>query len=328
MPISRLNKVIGITMGDAAGIGVEVILKALANKEFRKRKFLVIGDKKVIKDNCRRLNVPLSEQTEILDLSNINHKFKVGKIDKRLGKASVEYIKKGVELAKEKEIDALVTAPISKEAMNLAGFCYPGHTQLLAELTRTKYTAMMFSSSFLKVVLVTTHLPLKKVSYLLSKGNIYKTIKLTDIFFKKHFRKEVLKIGVAAFNPHAGEKGIFGKEEEEIRKAVRKAKQNGISAEGPIPADVLFHQAYLKKYNAVIAMYHDQGLIPLKMLAFDKGVNITIGLPIIRTSPCHGTAFDIAGKGIADPSSLIEAIKMAIFLANNCGETRCPNISL
>ena len=305
-------------MGDAAGIGPEIILRALDSEEIKKlgARFLIIGDKRVIKDNSKRLNIPLSGQTDILDLSNINYKFTLGKINKRLGRAAVEYIEKGVELARKRKIDALVTAPINKQAMNLAGYNYPGHTQLLTELTGAEDVAMMFSSSFLNVTLVTTHLPLKEVSSLLTRQRIYRTIKLSREFFKKHFKKEV-KVGVAGFNPHAGEKGLFGSEEKEIEKAVEKAKREGIKVEGPLPADVLFHQAYLKKYEVVIAMYHDQGLIPFKMLAFDKGVNITLGLPIMRTSPDHGTAFDIAGKGVANPGSMIEAIKMAEFLSKN-----------
>lgn len=328
MPTSRLSKIIGITLGDVAGIGPEIILKALGSEEIKKLgvRFLIIGDKKVIEDNSARLNIPLSKQApldrkshltgqaDILNLANINHKFKAGRVDRELGRAAVEYIRKGVELAQKRKIDALVTAPINKQAMNLAGYDYPGHTQLLAELTGAKDVAMMFSSSFLNVVLVTTHLPLKQVGSLLTEQRVYRIIKLTAEFFEKYFNKET-RIGVAGFNPHAGEGGMFGDEEKEIKKAVQKVKQEGIKIEGPLPADVLFHQAYLKKYEVVIAMYHDQGLIPFKMLAFDKGVNITLGLPIIRTSPDHGTGFDIVGKGIANPGSMIEAIKMAEFLS-------------
>jgi len=312
----RQAQVIGITMGDAAGIGPEVILKALDDKEVKKpgARFLIIGDKKVMENNSHKLNIPLAKQANILDLSNINHKFRAGRVDRELGRAAVEYIEKGVQLAQKKKIDALVTAPVNKEAMNLAGYDYSGHTQLLAELTGVKDVAMMFGSSFFNVVLVTTHLPLREVSSLLTKQRVYKTIKLSNDFFKKYFKKKA-RIGVAGFNPHAGEKGLFGSEEKEIEKAVKKARQEGMKIEGPLPADVLFHQAYSKKYEVVIAMYHDQGLIPFKMLAFDKGVNITLGLPIIRTSPDHGTAFDIAGKGIANPGSMVEAIKMAEFLS-------------
>ncbi len=305
---------IGITLGDAAGIGPEVILKALSSKKFKKTKFLIIGDKKVIQNTIDRLKISLVSQAAILDLSNINFRFTLGKTNQRLGKAAVECIEKGVRLAQEERIDALVTAPISKQAINSAGCNYPGHTQLLAHLTGAKDTAMMFSGPLFKVVLATTHLPLKGVSCLLTSQRIYKVIKLTAVFLKKYFNTKP-KIAIAGFNPHAGEDGLLGSEEKEIKKAVQKAHREGIKAEGPLPPDVLFHQIYSKKYEVAVAMYHDQGLIPFKMLSFDKGVNITLGLPIIRTSPDHGTGFDIAGKGIANPQSMIEAIKMAEFLS-------------
>ncbi|RKY39704.1 MAG: 4-hydroxythreonine-4-phosphate dehydrogenase PdxA [Candidatus Omnitrophota bacterium] len=312
-------KVVGITMGDPAGIGPEVVLKALESREIKetKARFIIIGDRKVLKKNSQLLSINLPAQAEVLDLANINYHFRMAKVDRRLGKAVLEYIKEGVRLAQEKRIDALVTAPISKEAINLAGYRYAGHTQLLAELTQTKDVRMLFSSPVLKVVLLTTHLPLKEVSKLITAQGVYKTIVLAAKFMHRYFAGEE-RIGVAGFNPHAGEEGLFGEEEREIKKGIFRAQQEGVKVDGPFPADTLFYQAYKGRYKLVVAIYHDQGLIPFKLLSFRKGVNISLGLPIIRTSPCHGTAFDIAGQGVADPDSMIEAIKMALYLSQRC----------
>jgi 4-hydroxythreonine-4-phosphate dehydrogenase len=211
-------------------------------------------------------------------------------------------------------VDAIVTAPISKESLKMDGFKWPGHTEMLAELTNTKDFAMMFYSDKLKLILVTIHTALRNVPDLIKKEKVLQTI----ILAKKACEMmgiENPKIAVAGLNPHAGEAGIFGDEEiKEIIPAVNEARASGISASGPYPADTLFHKAYNGEFDIIVCMYHDQGLIPLKMMAFDKAVNVTIGLPIIRTSPDHGTAYDIAWKGIANPSSMIEAIKLAAKL--------------
>ncbi|MBU4310490.1 4-hydroxythreonine-4-phosphate dehydrogenase PdxA [bacterium] len=322
--------IIGITMGDAAGIGPEIIVKALSKKEvYRISSPLVIGDGKVMSSELivRSSELKINSISRIgeakfkfgtidlVDLKNIKMgRLKIGTVNKMAAKAAVGYIKKAVSLARKGEINAIVTAPINKEGLKKAGFEFPGHTELLAHLTKTKNYAMMLVGGPLRVVLVTTHLPLSKVSSSLSKEKIYQTIRLTWDNMK-YFGTKKPRIGVAGLNPHAGEEGLFGKEEKEfIIPAVEEAKKKGIRVEGPISPDTVFYRALQGEFDCVICMYHDQGLIPLKMLAFDKGVNITLGLPIIRTSVDHGTAYEIAGKGVANPQSLIEAIGLAAKL--------------
>ncbi len=343
--------IIGITMGDAAGIGPEIIVKALSKKEIYKVSSpLVIGDGKALSAECKMpfasLRIPQSIKRSIprgiegqnaklklnsinrieearfkfgtidlIDLKNIKiERLKIGRINKMAARAAVDYIKKAVSLARKRKLDAIVTAPINKEGLNKAGFKFSGHTELLAHLTRTKNYAMMLVGGPLRVVLVTTHLPLNEVSRSLNKEKIYQTIELAWDNMK-YFGIKKPRIGVVGLNPHAGEEGLFGKEEKEfIIPAMKKAKKKGIKVEGPIPPDTVFYRALKGEFDCVVCMYHDQGLIPLKMLAFDKGVNVTLGLPIIRTSVDHGTAYEIAGKGIANPQSLIEAIKLAAKL--------------
>ena len=322
--------IIGITMGDAAGIGPEIIVKALSKGEiYRVSSPLVIGDGKVLKSKIKnqrskiKIN-PINRVEEgrfrlgimdLMDLKNIRIKrLKIGKVNRMAAEAAVEYIGKAVSLARKGEIDALVTAPVNKEGLKKAGFRFLGHTELLAHLTRTKNYAMMLVGGPLKVILVTTHLPLSKVSSSLSRERIYQTIRLAWENMR-YFGIGEPRIGVAGLNPHAGEEGLFGREEKRsIIPAVEKAKKKGMKVEGPIPPDTIFHRALKGEFDCVIGMYHDQGLIPLKMLAFERGVNITLGLPIIRTSVDHGTAYEIAGKGMANPQSLIEAIKVAAQL--------------
>ena len=213
------------------------------------------------------------------------------------------------------KIDAVATAPINKEAIHMAGYKFQGHTEILAARTKAKNYAMMFVSDKLWIMLATTHLPLKDVSRSLDKGKILKIIKLAhETLFK--LREKKPRIAVSGLNPHAGEAGIFGDEEEKIIKpAVEEAKKLGINVKGPISPDAVFYLANVGMYDIVIAMYHDQGLIPLKLLSFNRSVNVTVGLPIIRTSVDHGTGFDIAGKGWANPQSLIEAVKVAVHFA-------------
>jgi len=232
-----------------------------------------------------------------------------GKLSKRGGAASYESILGALDLIKKGAIDAIVTAPISKAALNLADIHYPGHTELLAAFTQTKRFAMMLASDNLRITLVTTHVPLKDVSSELTIDGILEKVELTHSFLIKYFYIKNPQIGICALNPHAGDEGILGDEEsDKINPAVLKAKKEGINVFGPYPSDTLFSK---NSFDAIVAMYHDQGLIPIKLRSFGKAVNITLGLPFVRTSPDHGTAFDIAGKGIADPSSMIEAIKMA-----------------
>jgi len=320
--------VIGITMGDPAGIGPEIIVKAILEFEINKIcRPVVIGDAEVIKKilkTCRlRAEIKVidkiasapagSGKIEIIDLNNVDVKgLKYGVPGKTCGSAAVSYIKKAAELALSKKIDAITTAPINKEIINAAGFQYPGHTELLAELAGTKDFGLMMVGGGLRVILVTTHMALKDVFRNIKKDRVLRTIRLAHKAMG-YFQTKAPRIAVAALNPHAGEGRLFGTEEwDEIMPAVIEARGEGLDVSDPLPADTLFHKAKERYYDIVVAMYHDQGLIPLKLLAFGKAVNVTVGLPFIRTSVDHGTAYDIAGKDCADPGSLIEAIKMAV----------------
>jgi 4-hydroxythreonine-4-phosphate dehydrogenase len=215
-------------------------------------------------------------------------------------------------------VDAIVTAPINKEAMHLAGYRYPGHTELLAELTRSREVGMMIVGGPLKIQFATTHVAIRDLASALNPERVERAIRLAVRALRDYFNIAAPRIGVAALNPHAGEAGLFGDEERKmILPAVHRARSVGIDARGPLAADTLFGKAAAGEYDGVVAMYHDQGLIPLKLVAFGKCVNLTVGLPIIRTSVDHGTAYDIAGKGVADPGSLIEAMKLAAWLAES-----------
>lgn len=321
-------KKLALTMGDPGGVGPEIIVKALYCAEIRDYSApAVIGDRVPIEEAVRLLNIPLEIRIikspresspavgsiELIDMG-ITKKFRRGEPTEEGGRACVSYIKKAVELALNGQVAGIVTAPISKEALKMAGYEWPGHTEMLAELTKTKDYAMVLTGGPLKVILVTIHTALKDVPPLIKKDRVLKTLRLA----KKACGMlgiENPRIGVAGLNPHAGEGGLFGDEEaKEIIPAIKDAQREGIPVSGPHPPDTIFHNAYKGDFDMVVCMYHDQGLIPLKMIAFDEGVNVTIGLPIIRTSPAHGTAYDIAWKGIANPSSMVEAIKMAAVL--------------
>ncbi|MFH1778251.1 MAG: 4-hydroxythreonine-4-phosphate dehydrogenase PdxA [Candidatus Omnitrophota bacterium] len=329
MPISRLdNPRIAITIGDPAGIGPEIVVKSLlSNKITKKTDILMIGDLRIIHNANKRMGGKLkfeavsrvneqktsSDKIKVLDLANIAPaRVRVGFIDKYCGQASLDYVLQAVELARAGVIDAIVTAPISKEAINIAGFKYAGHTEILAEKLALPVKMMLVGSN-LKVVLVTTHLPLSRVSKSINKNAILETLIITDKYLRKYFAVNKPRIGVCGLNPHAGEGGVLGWEEIKIiSPAVIEAKKMKIDAAGPYPSDSLFYKAYRKEFDAVVSMYHDQGLVPLKMIAFSRGVNVSLGLPFVRTSPDHGTAFDIAGKYIASARSMSEAIKLAV----------------
>ncbi len=307
---------IGITIGDPNGVGPEVVVKALSHPDVVSLcEVVIFGDAGIIQKaaNDSRLSINFNQCSEfgVEDL-------KPGTIDKKAGQASLDYIKAAVKSAMEKEIDAVVTAPISKESTHLTGSTYPGHTEMLKDLTGADQAVMMFEGSKFKVMLVTIHEALSNVPSLITKDRVMSTIRITQDALINLFKIERPKIVVCGLNPHAGESGAFGKEEiDHIIPAVEEARELGINIDGPLPADTLFCYANQGKWDAVIAMYHDQGLIPFKMISFNDGVNITLGLPIVRTSPDHGTAFDIAWQGKADPSSMIEAIKVAALLAKN-----------
>ncbi|MBI4844754.1 MAG: 4-hydroxythreonine-4-phosphate dehydrogenase PdxA [Nitrospirae bacterium] len=318
-------KKIAITMGDPGGIGPEIIVKALFCAEIRNYcSPVVIGSIEVIKDAVKLTRLPLKVRLissmseskpsdgliEVLDIKP-PASLKKNAPSKNGGKAAVSYIKKAVELAMKNEVSAIVTAPVSKESLKMAGCKWPGHTEFLAELTETKEFAMMFASEKLKVILATIHTPLKKVPKIIKEAVVYKTISLAQRGMKM-LGVDAPRIAVAGLNPHAGEAGILGDEEiKSIIPAIKKARKEGMNASGPFPPDVVFHRAHNGDFDIVVCMYHDQGLIPFKMLAFETGVNMTVGLPVIRTSPDHGTAFDIAWQNKANPSSMIEAIKLA-----------------
>ncbi len=305
--------IIGITMGDPSGVGAEVIAKAIGNlRPLKAVKFLLIGDKFVFNKFIKKL----PENYRILDLNNVRRaNFAFGKISPNLGKASLEYLEIACDLLKNRAIDALVTAPVSKEAISLSGKKFLGHTEYLAKEFKVKNFVMMFAADNLKVSLVTRHIPLNRVARSINARNIYRTILITRKYLKAHFKIKNPKIAVCGINPHAGDGGILGEEEELIIKpAIKRARKKFKNISGPYPSDTIFHSALNGKFDAVIAMYHDQAMIPVKLLNFKNAVNLTLGLPFIRTSPSHGTAFDIAGKNLADESSMVEAIKLACKL--------------
>ncbi len=313
-------------MGDPGGVGPEVIVKALQDPRLNLSfKPLLIGSKGVFERAARGIH-PGLELKPIKDIEgNLGdgigvvdcvgrgvNRFPVGEVSQESGKAAMDALLKGIDLALQGKIAGLVTGPISKWAAYLAGYKFPGQTELLAHYTQASSFAMMLANQRLKVALVTTHLPLTQVSRSLSVEVIGEKLRVTNRALREYFAISSPRIGVAALNPHGGEGGKLGKEEIElISPAIEGARREGIDVQGPFPSDTLFTPTFLPRFDALLAMYHDQGLIPVKLLGFGRSVNITLGLPIIRTSPDHGVALDIAGQGRADPGSMIEAIRMA-----------------
>lgn len=320
-------------MGDAAGVGPEIILKSLAEAEmYEISNPLVIGDRKILEraksfvDSGLIIETVTAEQiSEIpykhgvvhcLDLDLLPEDLPIGQVSPEAGDAAFQYLAKAIEMAKENRIDAICTAPLNKEALQKGGHMYPGHTEILADLTDTKDYSMMLSAPNLRVIHVTTHVGIIDAVKMINPERVYHVLKLAHDTLKKA-GIESPKIAVCGINPHAGENGLFGygEEEEKVIPGVERAQAEGINAVGPLPADTLFFRAVRGDFDIVVAMYHDQGHGPVKVLGLDAGVNITVGLPIIRTSVDHGTAFDIAGKGIADEKSLMEAMRQAVELA-------------
>lgn len=310
---------IAITMGDPAGVGPEIILAAFEDRRVTDIAApFVIGDAGFLEFMAKRLKLKPPPPSSLISLSDISPKtIKPGAPTKESGQAMIRYIAEAVCMAKAGVVDAIVTAPISKEAAKKAGFKFPGHTEFIAHLTGCKDFSMMLGGALLKVVLVTIHAPLRKVPQLLTRDNVFMTIKIAHEAFKRDFGLRSPRIAVAGLNPHAGEGGMFGDEERRvILPAVKKAAGLGIRAIGPLPPDTVFYRAARKKeFDCVVCMYHDQGLGPLKLLHFEDGVNVTLGLPIIRTSVDHGTAYDIAWKGRASTESLVAAIQMAALMS-------------
>jgi len=320
---------IAITMGDPGGIGPEIALKAVYHSKWPDfMRFVLIGDKNIWLKYARHSRLPRPYEGKNIEETDYNKvimwdpipcataKWRPGKTGKSEGSCSILWVRAAVAGCREGKFHAMVTGPICKHSMQAAGYKFPGHTEYLAHLAGSKQVAMMLIGGPLRVVLATRHIALKQVANFITRQVVMDTVAMAanGVKWLNLPRKN---IGVCALNPHAGEDGLLGNEEIRIiAPAVRYLRRKGIKAEGPIPADVIFYQAMQNKFGAIAAMYHDQGLAPLKMIAFETGINLTLGLPFVRTSPDHGTAFDIAGKGMASCSSMVAAIKLAIQLAN------------
>jgi len=307
---------IAITTGDAAGIGPEVTVKAVEDARLRNSADItLIGDDAHLRAVASRFASPsVLDTVAIEDLANLPQDIVYGADSALTGKAAAENIVRAVELWKEGKIDAMVTAPISKNAIKLAGFDFPGHTEFLAHLTDTTEFAMSFFAGELRVALMSTHLPLTDAIAFVTAERVAKLIRFCDREFANLLGRKP-RIAVAGINPHASEGGMFGREESErIVPAIEECLAEGIDVSGPHPADTVFFNALRGKFNAVIAMYHDQATIPVKTTAFDRAVNVTLGLPVLRTSVDHGTAYDIAGKGIARAENMTAALELAIDL--------------
>ena len=326
--------IVGITMGDPAGIGPEIIIKSLSDPEITNMCTpVVLGDLEILKKadiNSKILSKLVMADDSIRDfsncpqgclvrLSNLNPNVsELGYPTAETGSAMETYIKTGVDFALSGAIDAMVTAPITKTGLKLAGSPFPGHTELIANKTGTDNFAMMMAGPRLTVVLVTIHIPLSQVPEQLTSREITRIITLTHDTLISRFGILNPRLAVAGLNPHAGEQGMFGNQEADIiLPAIIEAREKGFDITGPVPPDTVFLNAVQGRFDAVVCMYHDQGLIPFKLMHFKDGVNTTIGLPIIRTSVDHGTAYDIAWTGKADPTSMKEAIKMAVVQAVN-----------
>lgn len=322
----RNGPLLALTMGDPSGVGPEIISLALED-DFFARNCLVIGDIERLQTGARKAgsstryratDIPCRAESDgrvpVIQVDPLDRNIPFGQLNALSGKCAYQCLIRAIDLALEGLVDAVVTAPINKESLQLAGYMYPGHTEILAERTGSDEAVMMLAAGSMRVLHVTTHIPLSQVPGTISQERILRVLELGDEALKRMGIKDP-QFGVAGLNPHAGEGGIFGDEEERIiAPAVEIARKKGIKVEGPIPPDVVFLKMHRGKYDAIVAMYHDQGHIPLKLLAFESGVNVSLGLPIIRTSVDHGTAFDIAGKGLADPGSLMEALRLAVSM--------------
>lgn len=336
--------IIAITMGDPASIGPEVVVKAHAKNEiYEICNPIIVGDARIIQKTLNELKIEKKINTisDVLDAKfekseiNVYHlemvdieKLEIGKVSSMAGEAAFQSVKKVIELAMDSKVDATVTAPLHKESINLAGYKFSGHTEIYAHYTNTKKYAMLLVEENFRVIHVSTHVSLRQACDAVKKDRIIEVIELLSEACKS-FGITNPKIAVAGLNPHAGDGGLFGDEEiNEIIPAIKKANELGLNVEGPFPADTLFAIARGGTFDGCVAMYHDQGHIPFKMVGFEwdgetkkmksvKGVNITLGLPIIRTSVDHGTAFEIAGKFIASEDAMVLAIKHAVLMVHN-----------
>ncbi len=318
---------VGITIGDPAGIGPEIVLKSLNKlRKIKGFKFVILTPENFFQTHSQSIELRVKKSSfesmmgtdkklQILEVTGgIN--FEIGKPSSLTGNVAFSMVKKGIELALDKKIDALVTAPVSKYAINLTGRKFTGHTEMLKRISKVKDVLMFFVSPALKTGLVTTHIRIKNVSSNLSKENILSKIEIMNKGLKNYFNVLHPVIGVSALNPHAGEHGFIGKEETDIiEPTIRKAAKKGINVEGPLPSDTILLKR--KNFDAILFMYHDQAMIAAKLLSWEKNVNVTLGLPFVRTSPDHGTAFDIAGLGIASPRSFMQAVRLACHMLRN-----------
>ena len=334
----KRRPVIAMTMGDPAGVGPEVCLKAAQEASVQKKCApLIVGDMAVLRKHARRMKIPArlkrvadeaklaqdgdTEITPVIDLKNVVSENRVfGKVLPELGAAAGRYIEKAVSMARTGKVDAIATAPINKESLQAGGYDYPGHTEMLADLCGEGQPVMMLAHRKLRIAHLSTHCPLRVALRRVKRKRIVYVARVLDDALRRLDRKTP-RIGVAGLNPHAGEAGLFGREEvEEIAPAVADLREMGVDAHGPEPPDTIFGKLRGGYYSGVVAMYHDQGHIPGKLMCFRfdsrgqasvRGVNVTLGLPIIRTSVEHGTGFPIAGQGIADPSSMVDALILA-----------------
>ncbi len=321
-----MQPLVAVTMGDAAGIGPEIIVKTFAEPDFTERnRAVVVGDVAILERAVKLLGLSLRINPvavpdegryepgtmDVIPASDLPHDLPFGKLDARAGAAAFEYVRRAIELALDGSVVAIATAPLNKEAMHLGGHEYPGHTEILADLTGTGDYAMMLVAEDLRVIHVSTHVALREAIERATPERELAVIHLAHDALKKLGVDEP-RIAVAGLNPHAGENGLFGAEDaEKIRPAVERAREQGLNASGPHPPDTVFSQAKQGRFDIVVVQYHDQGHIPIKLLGFETGVNVTVGLPFFRTSVDHGTAFDIAGTGEAGHSSMQAALDLA-----------------
>ncbi len=321
-----MEPLVAVTMGDPAGVGPEIIARTFAEPDFTERnRALVIGDVTILERAAKLLDLSLRVNPitapedgryepgvmDVIPASALPEDLPFGKLDAGAGAAAFEYVRRSIELAMDGSVAAVATAPLNKEAMHLGGHEYPGHTEILAELTGTEDYAMMLVAEDLRVIHVSTHVALREAIERATPERELAVIHLAYDALKK-LGVEQPRIAVAGLNPHAGENGLFGTEDAEtIRPAVERAVEEGLDASGPHPPDTVFSQAKKGRFDIVVVQYHDQGHIPIKLLGFETGVNVTVGLPFFRTSVDHGTAFDIAGTGKADHSSMKAALDLA-----------------
>jgi len=325
------HPIVAITLGDPAGVGPEVTARALAQDAVRDCcRPLVVGDAGVLAQAMALVGAPLAAHAvaavaearfdpaapDVLDLHNVDFPaLQIGRVSAAAGRAAVDYVERAVELAQGRQVDAIATGPINKAALRAAGVPYIGHTELLAALTGEARVTTMLATPGLRVVHVTRHVPLREVAAHITHERVLETIRLTDAGLRGMGIPRP-RLAVAALNPHGGDEGLIGREELDIiGPAIQDAQAEGIQAHGPIPADSVFFRAIRGEFDAVVAMYHDQGHIPIKTHGFERSVTVTLGLPIVRTSVDHGTAFDIAWQGTASEDSMVEAIRLAAQMA-------------